>query len=153
MAGLTSVLLLKTCFLIYKVSWVFITNFSDLWPLKSCRPSVCQYMFICIQEHLSSETRILLKHLISLKSYNIYILFRRERSWTQRDPRAWLCLLCWPLPGWQDLAPGSLQSSDLKVSSTSSIHGKWQGSKGIRQWPINWCSSQMMINKITPSVA
>ena len=139
MAGLTSVLLLKTCFLIYKVSWVFITNFSDFTlNLPAVR--------LPIHVYLHSRTSFL------CDTYNIYILFRRERSWTQRDPRAWLCLLCWPLPGWQDLAPGSLQSSDLKVSSTSSIHGKWQGSKGIRQWPINWCSSQMMIHKITLSV-
>ena len=27
-----------------------------------------------------------------------------------------------------------------------------QGTKGIRQWPINWCTTQMMIHKITPSV-
>ncbi len=30
----------------------------------------------------------------------------------------------------------------------------YQGSKGIRQWPINWCNctTPMMINKISPSV-
>ena len=27
-----------------------------------------------------------------------------------------------------------------------------QGSKGIRQWPIKSCTSQMMIHKITPFV-
>ncbi len=27
-----------------------------------------------------------------------------------------------------------------------------QGSKEIRQWPMNWCISPMMINKITPTV-
>ena len=27
-----------------------------------------------------------------------------------------------------------------------------QGSKGIRQRPINWCTSPMVIHKITPSV-
>ena len=27
-----------------------------------------------------------------------------------------------------------------------------QGSKGIRQWPINWYTSLMIIHKITPSV-
>ena len=27
-----------------------------------------------------------------------------------------------------------------------------QGSKGIRQWTINWCKSPIMIYKITPSV-
>ena len=29
---------------------------------------------------------------------------------------------------------------------------KRQGSKGIRQWPINWCISPMMLHKIIPSV-
>ena len=29
---------------------------------------------------------------------------------------------------------------------------KWQGSKGIRQLPINWCTSPMMIHKIIPAV-
>ena len=29
---------------------------------------------------------------------------------------------------------------------------KNQGSNGIGQWPINWCTSQMTIHKITPSV-
>ena len=28
----------------------------------------------------------------------------------------------------------------------------YQGSKGIRQWVINRCTSQIMLNKITPSV-
>ena len=27
-----------------------------------------------------------------------------------------------------------------------------QGSKGIRQWPINWCTSPIMIQKIIPYV-
>ncbi len=27
-----------------------------------------------------------------------------------------------------------------------------QGSKGIRQWPINWCTSPMIMHKIIPSV-
>ena len=27
-----------------------------------------------------------------------------------------------------------------------------QGSKGIRQWLINWCAYQMIILKITPSI-
>ena len=27
-----------------------------------------------------------------------------------------------------------------------------QGPKGIRRWPINWCTSPMMIQKITPYV-
>ena len=27
-----------------------------------------------------------------------------------------------------------------------------QGSKGIRQWPINWWTDPMMIHKIMPSV-
>ena len=27
-----------------------------------------------------------------------------------------------------------------------------QGSKGIRQWPINLCKSPMIMHKITPSV-
>ena len=27
-----------------------------------------------------------------------------------------------------------------------------QGSKGIRQWPMNWCTFPMMIHEITPSV-
>ena len=30
--------------------------------------------------------------------------------------------------------------------------GIWQGSKGIRQWPINLSASTMMIRKITPAV-
>ena len=30
--------------------------------------------------------------------------------------------------------------------------GNIQGSKGIRQWPINWCTSPMIIHKITPSL-
>ena len=28
----------------------------------------------------------------------------------------------------------------------------WHGSKGIRQWPVNWCTSPMMIHKTIPSV-
>ena len=30
--------------------------------------------------------------------------------------------------------------------------GIYQGSKGKRQWPMNLCTSPMMIHKITPSV-
>ena len=26
------------------------------------------------------------------------------------------------------------------------------GSKGVKQWPIKWCTSSMMLHKITPSV-
>ena len=30
--------------------------------------------------------------------------------------------------------------------------GFYQGSKGIRQWQVNWCKTQMIVHKITISV-
>ena len=27
-----------------------------------------------------------------------------------------------------------------------------KGSKGIRRWPIGWCTSSMIIHKISPSI-
>ena len=32
-----------------------------------------------------------------------------------------------------------------------SFWGLTRGSKGIRRWPINWCTSPMVIHEITPS--
>ena len=46
-----------------------------------------------------------------------------------------------------------LVSWSLEVGPTMEL--RWvacQGSKGIIQWPINWCTSPMIINIITPSV-
>ena len=40
----------------------------------------------------------------------------------------------------------------MKIHCTNKQSIKGQGSKGVRQWPINSYTSPMIIHKITPSV-
>ena len=47
------------------------------------------------------------------------------------------------------IAPQLLRNKDDNIHKTKE---NMQGSKGIRQWPINLCTSPMMIQKINPSV-
>ena len=44
------------------------------------------------------------------------------------------------------------QENEAGLWIQESIIIRIQRSKGIRQWPINCCTSPMMIEKITPSV-
>ncbi len=41
---------------------------------------------------------------------------------------------------------------DTNVNIQSAYAKTKQGSKGMRQWPINWCASPIIIHKITHSV-
>ena len=45
-----------------------------------------------------------------------------------------------------------MKKGDEIITTVYYEEGKKQVSKGIIQWPINLCTSPMMIHKITPSV-
>ena len=45
-----------------------------------------------------------------------------------------------------------LDSKDVEKGCPSKFYIKLKGSKGKRQWPINRCTSPIIIHKITPAV-
>ena len=50
--------------------------------------------------------------------------------------------------------PAASQSHNMSAMANNSStcnSGKQQGCKGIRQWPINWCTSPIIIHKTTSS--
>ena len=42
--------------------------------------------------------------------------------------------------------------SQLQINTCCQAIVKYQGSNGIRQWPIKWCTSPLLIHKIVSSV-
>ena len=88
--------------------------------------------------------------------------FKRQNPWNIFAEWLRPCSLTWRISGIENkksyMAPNS---SCVKVfkgyhnKGIVSIHwgeGGSQGSKGMRQWPVNWYLSLMMIHKINPSV-
>ena len=92
--------------------------------------------------HLMKSNKIL-PHTFSIESQNYFPICVHRSQFCPVRPEKWQFRLGQFFLKFR-ICPGQ------NLSCLWFYSNKGQGSKGIRQWLINWCTSSMMILKITP---